>query len=403
MNSETKDIDKPKFSGIYCIKNKVNNMVYIGLSKNIHNRWIEHKYRLNTHIHPNTKLQNAWDKYGEDNFEFIVLEKCDYDVIYEREKYWIKKYKSSEREFGYNLSTGGENTSEGSTWTNTQKENASKLKNPKKVVQIDIYGNIIQTWRSASYASRMLDLRCSSIVRCCEHKGFKCGDSLWFYENDPIINSKENIRKFVLTHSSSINIPIIQYDLHGNIVAKYKNTDDIKNNINDVNIIEIRECCNHHKLTSKGYIWLFELDDFELSNEYLLKCRISSGKYFVEKYDFEGNYIDEYNKETLPREYRMDVVRANCINKSKSAYGFVWKYKGDDSKNITKEYIEKNNINGTKCKTIYVYNCCNELVKVYNSLKDAVAEGYTASLIRDCCNKKIKEYKNLIWRYEKAS
>ena len=44
---------------------------------------------------------------------------------------------------------------------------------------------------------------------------------------------------------------------------------DIKNNINDVNIIEIRECCNHHKLTSKGYIWLFELDDFELSNEYL--------------------------------------------------------------------------------------------------------------------------------------
>ena len=105
MNNETKDIDKPKFSGIYCIKNKVNNMVYIGLSKNIHNRWIEHKYRLNTHIHPNTKLQNAWDKYGEDNFEFIVLEKCDYDVIYEREKYWIKKYKSSEREFGYNLST----------------------------------------------------------------------------------------------------------------------------------------------------------------------------------------------------------------------------------------------------------------------------------------------------------
>ena len=66
----------------------------------------------------------------------------------------------------------------------------------------------------------MIDLRCSSIVRCCEHKGFKCGDSLWFYENDPIINSKENIRKFVLTHSSSINIPIIQYDLHGNIVAK---------------------------------------------------------------------------------------------------------------------------------------------------------------------------------------
>ena len=27
LTEETKDIDKPKFSGIYCIKNKVNKMI----------------------------------------------------------------------------------------------------------------------------------------------------------------------------------------------------------------------------------------------------------------------------------------------------------------------------------------------------------------------------------------
>lgn len=44
MNNETKDIDKPKFSGIYGIRNIINGMIYIGQSHNIHKRWTQHKY-----------------------------------------------------------------------------------------------------------------------------------------------------------------------------------------------------------------------------------------------------------------------------------------------------------------------------------------------------------------------
>lgn len=393
--------DKPNFSGIYCIKNKINNMVYIGLSKNIHNRWIEHKYRLNTHIHPNMKLQNAWDKYGEQSFDFFVLEKCDYDIIYDREKYWINEYKSFERTHGYNLSTGGENSSEGCVWNDEMKENASKVKNPKKVVQIDIYGNIINTWRSASYASRSLNLRCSSIKKCCEHQNIQCNNFLWFYEEDDLLKDKNAFKNFVINNSRSIQIPILQYDLYGNIIEKFSNCKEIKNKYN-INPIEIRECCNHHRNTSQGYIWLFELDDYELTSEYLLKCRISCGQYMLEQYDLDGNYIAEYNKDNLPNEYMLDVVRANCNNVCKTAYGFVWKYKGDNNKIITKDYIFSNDIYG-KYKKLYVYNLNKELIKIYDSLQQAVNDGYSASRIRKCCSGEIKTYKKLIWKYREAN
>lgn len=401
MNNETKDIDKPKFSGIYCIKNKVTDMVYIGLSKNIHNRWIEHKYRLNTHIHPNAKLQNAWDKYGEDNFEFIVLEKCDYDVIYEREKYWIKEYKSSEREFGYNLSTGGENTSEGSTWTNTQKENASKLRNPDKIIQIDIYGNIIKSWRSISHASRTLGLSNAIIKKCCEHKRSHCGNYLWFYSNDPLIHDKEYIKNHVMKNSRYFDIPIIQYDLYGNYIQKFSSFKDIQNKLNFDSVAEIRQCCRHNYNCSRGYIWLFELDDFQFTNEYLLKCRLLSETYELEQYDLNANYICTYNKHNLPKEYSLGTVIANCKNICNSAYGYIWKFRGDENKIITEDYIIKNNIFG-KSKNVYAYSEDKVLIRKYNSMAEAVADGYTASYIRDCCNGKIKLYKNLFWSYREV-
>ena len=104
---------KNKICGIYCIENRINNKKYIGMSRDIKNRWSEHKAELNTHTHVNQYLQSSWDKYGKDNFNFYVIEQCDESLLSERECYYIEQYKTLSHQYGYNLTTGGENTSIG--------------------------------------------------------------------------------------------------------------------------------------------------------------------------------------------------------------------------------------------------------------------------------------------------
>ena len=81
--------------GIYKIENTKNNKCYIGCSKNIENRWKEHLYSLKKDSHHSIKLQNSWNKYGEKHFKFEIIEECDNDILFDREKYYIDKYNSA--------------------------------------------------------------------------------------------------------------------------------------------------------------------------------------------------------------------------------------------------------------------------------------------------------------------
>lgn len=64
-------------SGIYQITNQVNGKRYIGSAVNLKRRWQEHLKTLRRGEHENEHLQHAYDKYGEESFEFSVLECVD--------------------------------------------------------------------------------------------------------------------------------------------------------------------------------------------------------------------------------------------------------------------------------------------------------------------------------------
>ena len=86
-------------------RNKINNKVYIGQTHltNINRRFRGgHGYKGSPHFY------KAIQKYGWDNFEHIVLE-CNISKIdvNEREKQYIKKYKATDPQYGYNIQEGG--------------------------------------------------------------------------------------------------------------------------------------------------------------------------------------------------------------------------------------------------------------------------------------------------------
>ena len=93
--------------GIYGIKNLINGKIYIGKTgMNFGDRWDSHRSLLNSGKHDNPHLQRAWDQYGQNNFEFIVIEDCNVDDLSDREKYYIKLYK--DMGLAYNIHDGGD-------------------------------------------------------------------------------------------------------------------------------------------------------------------------------------------------------------------------------------------------------------------------------------------------------
>lgn len=89
--------------GIYIIKNIVTNKVYIGSSTNISVRISSHKNSLKRNKHVNFHLQSSYNKYGIENFLYEIIEYCNEIWLLKKEEYYIKFFKSNDKNFGYNI------------------------------------------------------------------------------------------------------------------------------------------------------------------------------------------------------------------------------------------------------------------------------------------------------------
>lgn len=78
-------------SGIYQIKNIVNGKRYIGSSCDIANRFRLHRLQLEKGTHHSRHLQNAWNKYGSENFSFSVLLICLEEQLLNYEQMYLDR------------------------------------------------------------------------------------------------------------------------------------------------------------------------------------------------------------------------------------------------------------------------------------------------------------------------
>lgn len=97
---------------IYKITNRINGKIYVGKTKTtIKNRWCTHISAYKKYVQSNknsSKLYNAINKYGIENFNISQLDECSYSELNDKERYWISKLDARNPDVGYNICRGGE-------------------------------------------------------------------------------------------------------------------------------------------------------------------------------------------------------------------------------------------------------------------------------------------------------
>ena len=62
--------------GIYALQNILTGESYVGSSTNIGKRVTGHHQRLRRNKHSSRHLQHSWNKYGEESFAILLLDRC---------------------------------------------------------------------------------------------------------------------------------------------------------------------------------------------------------------------------------------------------------------------------------------------------------------------------------------
>ena len=114
-------------------------------------------------------------------------------------------------------------------------------------------------------------------------------------------------------------------------------------------------------------------------------------KKIVLQYDLEGNLLKEWSSLS---EIDLDTSNISncCLGRALTAGGFIWRYKDK----FIEIDLEKLNYQKRKIKQ---YDLKGNLIKSYNSIKEASYNGFNESNIQDCCVYRLKSHKGFIWKY----
>jgi group I intron endonuclease len=191
---------------IYKIENLVNGKFYIGSAKNFSQRKSKHLFKLRRNKHHSPILQNAWNKYGEESFNFSILaEISDIDFLIPSEQHYMDTlfpYYNCVKVAGLGNRTGiSHSETSKQRMSSSQKERLKTIKHPllgfkmpesskktiadklvKGVIQYDLLGNKIKEWRSAIDAEKELGITRVNINQCCRGKIKTSGKFIWSFK-----------------------------------------------------------------------------------------------------------------------------------------------------------------------------------------------------------------------------
>ena len=189
-----------------------NKRRYIGIT----HQKPERRWRGGMHYSYNKRFFSVIVQYGWDNIKHEILyENLTKEEAEQKEKELIKKYKTNQEEYGYNMTSGGKGAPNctktietreklskaniGKKHTEETKKKLSKAskgrhlggKSPRarKILQYDLGGNFIKEWDSFKDIERALNVNYSAIWKVCNGKRKQIKGYIWRYKEDPISNT----------------------------------------------------------------------------------------------------------------------------------------------------------------------------------------------------------------------
>lgn len=288
---------------LYCHTNIHNGKMYFGITRNKpEKRWNNGKGYFN-----NEYFTRAIKKYGwDEGFSHeIILSGLTEKEASEKEKFYIRKYKTNNRDYGYNIAVGG-----------IDEMNGSENPNAREIYQFSLNGDFIKKWDCIKEAGKSIGIdNTGNIQRAINSKTHMAYNFLWTdYFSDAIPSYK-------------LPNKIFQYEMNGELINTYINSTFLpsKYNKNKVN-----DCCTHKSLSYKNNIWLYEND---VDN---LKFYIRVNKYAkhsqkpVIQYDLNNNplniFVSIYEAEAVTG-INYQLIYKNCIGKlNTTCHQYKWKY-----------------------------------------------------------------------------
>jgi group I intron endonuclease len=265
-------------SGIYKITNKRTEVSYIGSSIDINDRFNQHIRQLNSNSHYNDKFQKAWNKYGQSEFIFEVIEYVEIEYLLIKEQYYLDNLLFANENndkfslLAYNINRNSNNTL-GFKFSEESKEkmSQSKLKYKKELFipsEEEIEKSIYHIEGYPVTQNKDINNPFFGKTHTDESKFImsekKRGENNFFYKKKgPMYGKKQtpnSKRKISVANSGKNNKkskPILQIDLNGNIVKIWDSSGQAAK-ILGISQANINQCCNNKRRTANGYKWQFK-------------------------------------------------------------------------------------------------------------------------------------------------
>lgn len=418
-------VKKNTYRGIIYKYTFPNGKVYIGQTINPRKRKADHLREGSGSR--NIAFWRAYKKYGTVEYEEIEqVEDVSQEALCERlndlEQKYIAEYKSDNGRYGYNLTSGGKVC----VVNEEGRQHMSDARTDKiPVLQYDLDGNFVKEYISIIDAAKAIGAHAGSVWSCClgiasgkraKKAQIVKGFTFRFKSDYPDIHS--HIDLSITTNKKSV----LQFTLSGIFVKEWNSIIEVQETLG-YKESGVRQCCYGKYRQSNGFMWRFR-DDFDkipqrinpvrakislpfpkLTTEQIEKRnRIYREKYAkpVVQYDFEGIFVAEYptieDASKSVNGNSSTICSACKLGKSKSAFGYQWRYK-EDVENLQK--IEP-------YKIIYgqrneILQCTKDgiVIKEWKSVREAASIlGYNRNTIYMALNGRKQTVGGFVWRYK---